>query len=463
MIDISTRKNQTIAVLGLGGSGLMAARALKNSGARIIAWDDNPDQRSRAEKDGITTVDLDGFDFSDTDALVLAPGIPLTHKPHKLVTRARAASVPIVGDIELLVEACPQVRFVGITGTNGKSTTTSLLGHLLNRAGVKGQIGGNLGPPALGLAPPEAGEVMVLELSSYQLDLTEQACFDIAVLLNISPDHLDRHGDMTGYIAAKKRIFRDDGGAAKQIAVIGIDDAHSRAVYDEMSGRPGWTAIPVSATHQPVGGVYVSDGILIDDRDGAAKPVEDLRGIATLTGRHNWQNAAAAYAAAAALGVNAAMIAAAFESYPGLPHRLELVTTINNVRYINDSKATNGEAAAVALSCFDDIYWIAGGRAKEDGLAPTLNTLDGVRAAFLIGESQDAFFHQLQDRIPAIKCGDLASAIGLARQQAEQDGARDAVILLSPAAASFDQWPNFEARGDGFRALVQAPTAETTA
>ena len=463
MIDISTRKDQTIAVLGLGGSGLMAARALTHSGAQIIAWDDNPDQRSRAEKDGITTVDLDGYDFSDTDALVLAPGIPFTYKPHKLVAKARATTVAIIGDIELLVEACPQARFVGITGTNGKSTTTALLGHLLTQAGVKAQIGGNLGPPALGLAPPEADEAMVLELSSYQLDLTVQACFDIAVLLNISADHLDRHGDMAGYIAAKKRIFRDHSGAVDQTAVIGIDDAHSRAVYDDVSGRTGWTAIPISAAQQPAGGVYVSDGILIDDRDGAAKPVADLRSIVTLTGRHNWQNAAAAYAAASALGVDAAKIAAAFESYPGLPHRLELVTTIANVRYINDSKATNGEAAAVALACFDAIYWIVGGQAKEDGLTPTLNVLSGVRAAFLIGEAQDTFFEQLQDRIPATKCGDLATAIALAKEQAEQDGVRDAVILLSPAAASFDQWPNFEARGDGFRALVQAPAAEATA
>jgi UDP-N-acetylmuramoylalanine--D-glutamate ligase len=463
VIDISTRKNQTIVVLGLGGSGLMAARALKHSGAQIIAWDDNPDQRSRAEKDGITTVDLDGYDFSDTDALVLAPGIPFTYKPHKLVAKARATTVAIIGDIELLVEACPQARFVGITGTNGKSTTTALLGHLLQQAGVKAQIGGNLGPPALGLAPPEPGEAMVLELSSYQLDLTERACFDIAVLLNISPDHLDRHGDMAGYIAAKKRLFRDHASAAKQIAVIGIDDTHSRAVYEDIAGRTGWTTIPISAADRPADGVYVADGILIDDQNGDAKPVVDLSSIVTLTGRHNWQNAAAAYAAACALGLDSTLIATAFESYPGLPHRLELVAMIDGVRYINDSKATNGEAAAVALACFGSIYWIAGGQAKEDGLTPTLNALGGVHAAFLIGEAQDSFFEQLQDRIPVTKCGDLASAIALAKKQAEKDGARDAVILLSPAAASFDQWPNFKARGDGFRALVQAPTAETRA
>ena len=462
MIDISTRKNQTIAVLGLGGSGLMAARALKQSGVQIIAWDDNPDQRARAENEGILTSDLATHDLSAIDALVLAPGIPLTHKPHKLITRAQEAAVCVIGDIELLVEACPQARFVGITGTNGKSTTTALLGHLLQQAGVKAQIGGNLGPPALGLRPPETGEAMVLELSSYQLDLTERACFDIAILLNISPDHLDRHGDMTGYIAAKKRLFRDHAGAAKQIAVIGVDDVHSRTIYKEIARRTGWTTIQISAADRPAGGVYVADGILIDDQNGNAKPVVDLSSIATLTGRHNWQNAAAAYAAACALGLDDTVIAAAFESYPGLPHRLELVATIDGVRYINDSKATNGEAAAVALACFDAIYWIVGGQAKEDGLAPTLNALGGVRAAFLMGESQDAFFEQLKDRVPATKCGDLASAIVLAKEQAELDGVRNAVILLSPAAASFDQWPNFEARGDGFRSLVQTLTAETT-
>ncbi len=466
MIDISTRKNQTIAVLGLGGSGLMAARALKQSGARILAWDDNPGQRTCAEQAGIATTDLTAQDFSGADALVLAPGIPFTHKPHALVEKARAASVSIIGDIELLVEACPQARFVGITGTNGKSTTTALLGHILERAGIKAQIGGNLGPPALGLSPPETGEAMVLELSSYQLDLTEHACFDIALLLNVSPDHLDRHGDMAGYIAAKKRIFRDRQGPSRQIAVIGIDDPHCSSIYDDMSNRPGWTAIAVSALHRPAGEVYVEDGILIDDRNGDEMPVRDLNGIVSLTGRHNWQNAAAAYAAACALGVAPAVTAAAFESYPGLPHRLELVATIDGVRYINDSKATNGEAAARALACFDAIYWIAGGRAKEEGLTPTLDSLDGVRAAYLIGESEEVFFEHLKGRVPATRCGDLASALALATRQAARDRAQgqtqNAVILLSPAAASFDQWANFEARGDGFRTLVQAFQAEAT-
>ena len=467
MIDLSTRANQTIAVLGLGASGLMAARALHSGGAKTVVWDDNPGQRAKAEQDGIATADLGEYDFAGTDALVLAPGIPLTHKPHDIVARARAASVSIIGDIELLVEACPQARFIGITGTNGKSTTTALLGHVLAHAGVKAQLGGNLGPPALGLEPPKKGETIVLELSSYQLDLTRKACFDIALLLNISPDHLDRHGDMAGYIAAKKRIFRDRGDASGQIAIIGVDDAYSRAVYDEISARPGWTAIPVSATTAPAGGVYVSDGVLIDDCAGDRKFIRNLGGIVSLTGRHNGQNIAAAYAAARALGVDAAAIADALDSYPGLPHRLELVGTIDGVRFINDSKATNGEAAANALACFDAIYWIAGGRAKEEGLAPTLGSLGGVQAAFLVGESEEAFAEQLKDRVPATKCSDLAIAMRLALTQAIEDRgqgrADDPVVLLSPAAASFDQWKNFEDRGEGFRAIVRALEAEATA
>ena len=464
MIDISTRANQTIAVLGLGTSGLMAARALHHSGAKTVVWDDNPDQRAKAEQDGISTVDLKTYEFAGTDALVLAPGIPLTHKPHDIVTKARAASVSIIGDIELLVEACPQARFVGITGTNGKSTTTALLGHILSHAGVKAQMGGNLGPPALGMEPPEKGEVIVLELSSYQLDLTHKACFDIALLLNISPDHLDRHGDMTGYITAKERIFRNRSDASGQIAVIGVDDEHSRAVYDELSARSGWTAIPISSKTTPAGGIYVSGGMLIDDRDGEKRTIRDVNGIVTLTGQHNGQNVAAAYAAARALGVDADAIAEALDSYPGLPHRLELIATIDGVRLVNDSKATNGEAAANALTCFDAVYWIAGGRAKEEGLAPTLGSLNSVRAAFLIGESEDAFAEQLKDRVPTTKCGDLAIAARLALTQAISDQAEGTanspVILLSPAAASFDQWKNFEARGDGFRAIIRTLEAE---
>ena len=460
MIELSTRKDQTVAVMGLGGSGLAAARALAAGGADVCAWDDNPGQRRKAEDSGIPTKDPSTLDFGRLDALVLAPGIPLTHNPHPVVAKAQAASLPVIGDIELLVEACPRARFVGITGTNGKSTTTALLGHLLESCGVSTQIGGNLGPPALGMRPPEDGEPVVLELSSYQLDLTESACFEVAVLLNISPDHLDRHGDMNGYIAAKKRIFRRDGALPRQTAIVGVDDPHSRAICEEISARDGWDVIPVSAQHRPKNGIYVENGILIDNRENAAASVRDLHGIPTLAGIHNWQNAAAAYAAACALGVDSDALAAAFETYPGLPHRMEHVGDIDGIAYVNDSKATNGEAAARALTCFDGIFWIAGGRAKEDGLAPAMEVLGGVRAAFLIGECQDAFFDELDGRVPAEKCGDLATAVARATDRARETG-DDAVVLLSPAAASFDQWNNFEARGDGFRALVRAMQAGT--
>ncbi len=459
MIEVSTRKDQTVAVMGLGGSGMAAAHALRAGGADVLAWDDDEARRTKAANAGLTLRDFSATGLDGVDALVLAPGIPLTHRPHPVVQRARNASVPILGDIELLVEACPETCFVGITGTNGKSTTTALLGHLLESCGIRNQIGGNLGPPALGMTPPEPGEPIVLELSSYQLDLTERACFQIAVLLNVSPDHLDRHGDMDGYIAAKRRIFRRAAGPSDQIAIVGIDDSHSRAIYDEIAARDGWAAIPVSAQTRPENGIYVENGILVDDSRSRRERICDLSNIATLAGRHNWQNAAAAYAAARALGAASKPLSEAFVRYPGLPHRLEKVGTLNGVDYVNDSKATNGEAAARALACFDRIYWIVGGRAKEDGLIPTLDLLDGVRAAFLIGESENAFCEELDGRVPTVRCGDLATAVAKAAELALQER-KGGVVLLSPAAASFDQWANFEARGDGFRAIVAAMAAE---
>lgn len=456
MIDLSSRKDQHLAVFGLGASGLAAARALAASGADVEAWDDNADQRHAASGMGIRLTAPSNMDFAKLDALVLAPGIPLTHKPHPVVQQARAADRPIIGDIELLVEACPQARFIGITGTNGKSTTTALLGHILEQAGLAPQVGGNLGPPALAFEPPEPGGLMVLELSSYQLDLTTRATFDIAVLLNLSPDHLSRHGDMDGYVAAKRRIFRErpDGGAART-AVIGVDDRLSRKVRDEIARRAQWKVISVSGSGPLDAGVYVAGGTLFDAIASKAQPVCDVSAIPTLPGSHNWQNAAAAYAAARSLGVPSDRIAAALATYPGLPHRAELVATIGGVRYINDSKATNVDAAARAIASFDAIYWIAGGQAKGDRLDDIAALAANIRHAFLIGEAEDAFAAALDGIVPFTRCGDLASAIRAAHDMAQKAGDEKAVVLLSPACASFDQWKNFEARGDAFRTLVR--------
>ena len=465
MIPVTTRRNQHLAVFGLGLSGLMAARALGEGGAVVAAWDDDADRRAAAKSAGVTLVDPRTADWGAIDGLVLSPGVPLTHpKPHDVVLKATEAGCAILGDIELLAESRPDATFVGCTGTNGKSTTTSLIGHILGAAGRRVEIGGNLGPPALGLDPLDKDGIYVLELSSYQLDLTHAARFDVAVFLNLTPDHLDRHGDMDGYLATKRRIFRDRDAPSErpaQVAVIGVDDAYGERVAAEMAARPGWVTIRISSTRAVDGGVYVLDGALFDAIDGAATPpVCDLSTSKTLPGVHNWQNAAASFAAARMLGIAPETIAGALASFPGLPHRQELVATLGGVRYVNDSKATNGEAASRALACYDDVYLIAGGLAKEGGLSAVLPLAGRIRHAFLIGEAAAAFEQELADHAPTTRSGTLEAAIDQARAAAETDGVDGAVVLLSPACASFDQWPSFVARGDAFRRIVQGFAGE---
>lgn len=461
MITLPHRHDQNIAVFGLSASGLAAARALADSGVAVAAWDDDKDKRDVAAAGGIPLIDPFGADWSGVDALVLTPGVSLTHpEPHPVVTLARDARCAIIGDIELLVEACAESTFVGVTGTNGKSTTTSLIAHVLGAAGRTVEVGGNLGPPALSLEKLAADGIYVLELSSYQLDLTQETCFDVAVFLNLTPDHLDRHGDMDGYYSAKRRIFRDrDGAAADQVAIIGVDDDYGRQLCDAMSSRDRWRCIRVSGEQAVENGVYVLDGKLFDATEGTAKsPICDLNGCATLPGRHNWQNAAAAYASARALGVAPPAIAAALPTFPGLPHRQELVATIGGIRYVNDSKATNGEAASRAVASYDDIYLIAGGLPKDGGLAAIAPLAERVRHAFLIGDAAAQFADELDGLTDVTVSGDLAAAVRDAHRLAQSDSREGAVVLLSPACASFDQWPNFEARGDAFREMVRKLT-----
>ncbi len=455
MIPVTSRSNRKIAVFGLGISGRSTAHALEAGGSNVVAWDDNEASRQEAANENIALTDLVTADWTQLDALVLSPGVPLTHpKPHPVVTAARSAGRPIVGDIELLAETARDALLIGITGTNGKSTTSALIHHTLNAGGVAAQIGGNFGPPVLGLEPPENGETVVLELSSYQLDLTETATFDIAVFLNITPDHLDRHGDMQGYVTAKKRIFRSRNDRP-QVAVIGTDDEYGRKICSELSEDDHWQVIPVSVGTKN-DGVYVLDGIL-HDSDGNNL---DISGLETLRGRHNWQNAIAAWAVARVRGLPQGVIKQAFANYPGLPHRLEAVGEIGGIRFINDSKATNGEAAARALSSYQNIYWIAGGIPKEDGLDPTFPWLDRVAHDFLIGEAAEGFAEILSERgNPVTISGDLGTAIANAFEEAWTAGG-EAVVLLSPACASFDQFPNFALRGDCFRELATEICAE---
>lgn len=447
---IPARSNQTLALFGLGSSGLAAAGALRDSGAAVVAWDDAPASRRAAAAAGIDLRDPAAWEWPGLDALVLSPGIPLTHpEPHPVVRSARQADCPVIGDIELLGEAAPDARMVGVTGTNGKSTTTALLGHLLAEAGRTVAVGGNLGPPALSLPALGREGIYVIECSSYQLDLIDRIRFDTAVLLNISPDHLDRHGDLAGYVAAKRRIFRDRPGGG-QVAIVGTDDAASRAVLSELEGRAGWRLVPIAVGRPVDGGVSVLGGTLFEDD----RAVADMSRIDTLPGAHNHQNAAAAFAAARSLGLSRAEAAAALATYPGLPHRQETVAVIDGVRYVNDSKATNGEATRNALVCYRAIYWIAGGRPKADGLEAVLPELDRVRRAYLIGEAEAAFAEEIGGRVPVERCGDLARALEAAHRDAQRERPPGATVLLSPACASFDQWPSFAARGDAFRSAA---------
>ena len=454
MIHVFPFEGRTVAVLGLGRTGLSAAEALMRSHAVVWAWDDNEAARDAAARAGIPLVDLSHCNWSTPTSLVLSPGIPHTHpRPHPVVALARDAGCEVIGDIEMLARTQRDATFIGVTGTNGKSTTTALLGHILDAAGRPTQVGGNIGVPVLELQPVTPGGLYVLEVSSYQLELSPSMRFDVAVLLNISTDHLEHHGGMAGYVAAKKLIFR--GQTAGTTAVVGIDDEPARAVFETLRENGEQAVVPISGGRPAAGGVYAADGVLRDDR-AVDDDAFDLRPLVHLPGAHNWQNAAAAFAAARAVGVPPHAIASGIRSYPGLRHRQEPVATIDGVTYVNDSKATNPDAAAKALACYDTIYWIAGGRAKGGGLEAMEPYLERIRHAFLIGEAADAFAAALAGKVPLSKPGTLKEAVAEAQGLARRQDSRDAVVLLSPACASFDQFDNFEARGDAFRALVGA-------
>lgn len=455
MIPLPHLADKTIAVLGLGKSGLAVARALLASGARVCAWDDNEAARRKADEEDIPLVELHACDWSDIDALVISPGIPHRYpSPHPVAALARAQCREIIGDVDLLRQSQPQAKFVGITGTNGKSTTTSLIGHVLASAGRSIEVGGNLGRPVLEMAPLGADGIYVLELSSYQLELCPSLVCDVSVLLNISPDHLDRHGGLDGYIAAKRRIFQ--GQQSPQVAIVGCDDDTTRMIADALKREGEQDVIAISGQERFAGGVYCLGRQLIDDLEGQAESIVDLDEAANLPGAHNGQNAAAAYAACRRLGLTRSEIVPALISFPGLAHRQEHVADIDGITFVNDSKATNAEAAARALGCYDTIYWIIGGRAKETGLKGLERYFGRIAHAFLIGEASEAFAKALEDQVPFSHCGDMDTAVSEARAVAARENLPGAVVLLSPAAASFDQYNNFEERGEAFRRKVQS-------
>ena len=451
-----------VALFGLGGSGLATARSLVEGGATVSAFDDNPASVEKAKGEGIPVADLNGADWQGFAALVLAPGVPLTHpKPHWTAELANAAGVPIIGDIELFSRerrsVSPGAPFVAITGTNGKSTTTALIAHCLAHAGRDTQLGGNIGVPVLTLDPPTPDCHYVVECSSYQIDLAPSLEPTVGLLLNLTPDHLDRHGTMAHYASIKARLV-----ARAETAVIGIDDDHCRRIADDVAAT-GRSVIRISQNGVVPGGVGFENGRIERRMPGAPDAGFDLSTIGSLRGRHNGQNAAAAVAALTLLGLSDGEIESALKDFPGLAHRMEEVGHAGRVLFVNDSKATNAEAAAPALAAFERIHWIAGGLPKQGGIASLAPFFDRIAKAYLIGEAAPEFAATLGKRIPYEISATLTVAVEAASRDARATG-QDEVVLLSPACASFDQFRNFEVRGDAFRnAVLALPDAQPMA
>lgn len=461
MIPISEFKGRDVAIFGLARTGLAAAKALAAGGARVWAWDDSDVSRANAEAQGVPVTDINSRDWRSFAALVLSPGVPLTFpEPHRVVTLADAVGVPLMGDIELFARAvnalapAQRPKLIGVTGTNGKSTTSALIAHILREAGKDVRLGGNIGEAVLDLPPLHAGAYYVIELSSFQLDLVSTLRLDVAVWLNTTPDHLDRHGDMNAYVAAKKRIFLNQGAA--DWAVIGVDDGYCASACTELTRAAMQHIAPISSGQALGRGVSALNGAIVDALSWRAERVADLGAAPALAGRHNAQNAAAAYAATRALGIDPRVIAQAMTTFPGLPHRLERVASIEGVRFVNDSKATNANAAAQALAVYPRVYWIGGGVAKEGGIENLSAFFPRMAKAYLIGQAAGEFSDTLRGKVPVTMAGNLEAAVKLAFADARASGEPHPVVLLSPACASYDQFRSYEERGDNFRAYVSA-------
>jgi UDP-N-acetylmuramoylalanine--D-glutamate ligase len=457
MIPITSFAGRTVALFGLAASGLAAARALRAGGADVIAWDDDAGRIAQASAAGIRTADLRHIDWAGISALVLSPGVPLTHPaPHWSVGLARNAAVEVIGDIELYCRerrrVAPQGSFVAVTGTNGKSTTTALVAHVLATAGFDAEAGGNIGTPILSLKPPARGRAHVIECSSYQIDLAPSLDPSVGILLNVSEDHLERHGTLANYAAIKERLVA--GVPEEGTAVVGVDDNWCQAAADRLEQRGG-TVVRVSVRRPLAHGLYVEAERIMQADGGTAREVAHIGGIGSLRGQHNAQNAACATAAALALGLDAPAIQRGLRAFPGLAHRMEQVARKERVLFVNDSKATNADAAARALASFSDIFWIAGGRAKTGGIASLSGFFPRIRKAYLIGEAASEFAHTLDGQVAYEMTGTLDRAVEQAAQDAAAAPVGEPVVLLSPACASFDQYPNFEVRGARFRELVQ--------
>lgn len=457
---IDSLQKKKVLVYGLGRSGLSVLHALAKTDAEIVAGDDNADQLEPARELGVKILDEGRQDFTEFAFVLLSPGIPLTHpEPHRVVKAARAAGVEVIGDIEIFCRAGKTGKTIGVTGTNGKSTTVSLIHHIIKACGKKTVLGGNIGVPVMDIKVPAGECYTVLEMSSYQIDLCPTFRPDISVLINITSDHIDRHGDIGEYAAVKKKLM-DEGqsGFGGGTAVICVDDEHTREIVEAVREHGLRKLVPVSVLKAQEGGVYVADGVLTDAMSGPPLAVGDIEQLKSLRGDHNHQNAVCAYAVARTIGFAPEQIFEAMQSFEGLQHRQFLVRTINGVSYVNDSKATNAEAAAMALNCNNNIYWIVGGRKKDTGLKGLEMFSDRIRHAFLIGESTEEFSVWMENfGIPYSRCGTLSAALEAAHAMAQEGRGQPGgagVVLLSPACASFDQFKSFEDRGNKFTRLV---------
>ncbi len=463
MIPVRGYKGQKVAVLGLGRSGLATAAALLAGGAEPLLWDDSPEARAKAEAEGFALTDLTRHAALEGVAcLVTSPGIPhLFPVPNPIIARALELGIPVDNDIGLFFQSAADdtwaemetpPKVIAVTGSNGKSTTTALIHHILAEAGRPTQMAGNIGKGVLSIDPAQDGEVIVLELSSYQTELARALTPDVAVFTNLSPDHLDRHGGMGGYFAAKARLFALGG---PDRAVIGVDEVEGRFLAGQLAQGGGDDRVIRVSSGQKLEGfgwsVFARKGFLAEWRKGRQVASIDLREVKGLPGAHNHQNACAAYAACRTLGLAPKLIEGALHSFAGLPHRSQLVGERAGVRFVNDSKATNVDSAAKALQAFPKVRWIAGGMGKDGGLAGLQPALGSVVKAYLIGHSARDFALQIGDT-PHEICETMERAVARAAEEAEAGE----VVLLAPAAASFDQYPNFEKRGEDFTARVKA-------
>ncbi|MEM6812603.1 MAG: UDP-N-acetylmuramoyl-L-alanine--D-glutamate ligase [Pseudomonadota bacterium] len=446
----NTLQHNQVAVFGLGKSGLSTIKALVENEITVVAWDDDPEKQEQANKLGADIKDLTKIGLSNFDYLILSPGVPYTFNPHPVVDNAHQYECAIIGDVELLHLLKIPTQTIGITGTNGKSTSTALMTHILNECGLKAKEAGNIGIPVLDLEWKDKLDFLVLELSSYQLDLTPSFRPDYSILLNISPDHLDRHGSMKAYVESKSIILDGTG-----VGVVDIDDDFAQVLFDKFFLEGKRKYIPVSVFHEVPEGFFVKNDNLYQNHLGENQELANLSDLPSLKGHHNYQNIVCCIVTGLQIGLDLNQMVEALKTFPGLPHRQFVVSSQSQITFINDSKATNAEAAAKALSSYENIYWIAGGRAKENGLQGLEIFKDKVIKTFLIGEAEENFAQfLLKNNFEVMICHDLENATKQAYESAKNDN-NPSTILLSPACASWDQFSSFEERGDAFTSYVQ--------